>query len=284
MTRTAKMIGARHRRRSPAAAVGAYMDQPGGRASPPDRRHRRRCHPLPATTSSCACRPRSPSTPTAAAVKPQFDATLLEIARTAEQLTTRPMSTCSATPTRPALRQLQPGAVGQARAQSVAGYLSPHGVARARIALAAMARPRRSTIRNDTELERRRTAGSRSRLVPLSAASARAAKKPRSCSAASASPIPPSTSGRWWQVGWAKIRGAVDHAAALGILGGEAQRLDPRQRRSPRRTSRTAPASPTRCSRRAAAGRASPRPRGSRPFRHGRSDRASRAWRCAPRR
>ena len=71
------------------------------------------------------------------------------------------------------------------------------------------------------------------------------------------------------------MRGTVDHAAALGILGGEAQRLEPRNRRSRRRTSRMAPASPTRCIRRAARCRALPRRRGSPPSRHARSGRST---------
>ena len=94
-------------------------------------------------------------------------------------------------------------------------------------------------------------AGSRSGSCPTPASAARA-KKPRSSSAASSSPIPPSTSGRWWQVGWAKMRAPWTTPPPFGSSAREAQRLRSARPRRPRRTSRRARASPTRCNRRAA--------------------------------
>ena len=129
-----------------------------------------------------------------AGVKPQFDATLLEIARTVKTRNQTFVDVLAHTDTTgtPQVNQAL-----SRKARRGGGDLSrrPRRRQGAHRLARSMAKARRSTCPTTPRPRRRAIAGSRSGWCPT-AASAASAKKPRSRSAASASPIPPSTSGR----------------------------------------------------------------------------------------
>ena len=147
-------------------------------------------------------------------VKPQTDATLLEIARTVKTRNQTFVDVLAHTDTTGTPQGNL--ALSEKRAAAVATYLAAHGVAKATDCLARTRRDRcRCTIRTTTETQRQRTGGSRS---GSSRTSANAAPRRSGCSSSadSPSPIPPSTSGRWWHVGWAKIRAPCTTPPPLG--------------------------------------------------------------------
>ena len=101
-----------------------------------------------------------------AAVKPQFDATLREIARTVKTRN-QTYRRCLRAQRPVGLGQVQSGAVGQARGGGRAPILSRHGVAKARIASRGLRRDaRRSTIPETSETEKAANRRVEIRLVP----------------------------------------------------------------------------------------------------------------------
>ena len=206
--------------------------------------------------------------PGSAAVKPQTDATLLEIARTVKTAQPDFVDVLAHTDTS-GTPQGQPGAVGEARGRG--RDLSRRSwrrqganrIARARRDAAALQSGRHRDPEGGQSPDRD-PAGALHRLAPLREEACAAVRRLR-----------PLRSRRARRAG--DGRSAARRCAApwttpppFGSSAREPQRLEPRDRRSPLRTSRKARASPTRCNRRAAGCRASPRRRGSPPSRHGR--------------
>ena len=129
-----------------------------------------------------------------AAVKPQTDATLLEIARTVKTRNQTFVDVLAHTDTTgtPQVNQ----ALSEKRAAAVATYLAGHGVAQGADRLARAWRERTALQSGRRPKPRKRpTAGSKSGWSRTAASAARR-RSARSSSAASASPMPPSTSGR----------------------------------------------------------------------------------------
>ena len=173
------------------------------------------------------------------------------------QATVLLMSTCSAIPTPPAATSIT-RAVGTAgagrrpicrRAASTSARMASRGFGET----APIYNPRRHRHEAGGQPPRR----NQDRAVPRPSGGRRrrpgAARRPRL--RRSGRDIGPVVAG-----GLGENARAVDHPAALGILGGEAELARSAPARSPRRTSRRARASPTRCSRRGAACRAAPPP------------------------
>lgn len=102
--------------------------------------------------------------PGSAVVKPQFDATLLEIARTVKSRNQTFVDVLAHTDTTgtPPVNQ----ALSDKRATAVAGFLSRHGVARARIAAKGHGETAPLYNPDDTELERAANRRVEIRLVP----------------------------------------------------------------------------------------------------------------------
>ena len=212
--RAAKMRAAKIRPLSPQLAP-AYMARARTRAAPARPRASASTCSRSAAASSSASRRRFTFDSGSAAVKPQIrrDAAGDRAHREDAQPDLRRRS-------RPHRHDRdaagQPGAVGEARGRGRDLSCRPRRRQGADRLARAWRERRRSTIPDADETQKAANRRVEIRLVAVPPASAARRRSAGAARPTSPSPIPPSTSGRWWQVGWAKMRAPWTTPPPLG--------------------------------------------------------------------